>query len=65
MFFSTCRDGAGVLPGSSLGGFVIESRLKPGVRVAEMTPSRRVEETSFAHIPNGSSIRLPTAAKPH
>lgn len=53
VFFSTYRDGAGVLPGSTLGGFVIESKLPPGVREAELTPSTEVWRTILRTHPEG------------
>lgn len=52
-FFSTNRDGAGVLPGASLGGFVIESKLPPGVRNAEMRPSTDGWRTILRTHPEG------------
>ncbi|HEX7152234.1 MAG TPA: hypothetical protein VF618_12170 [Thermoanaerobaculia bacterium] len=53
VFFSTNRDGAGVLPGASLGGFVIESKLPPGVRNAEIRPSTEVWRTILRTHPEG------------
>lgn len=53
VFFSTYRDGAGVLPGSTLGGLVVESRLPPGVREAEISPSTDVWRTILRTHPEG------------
>jgi len=52
-FFSTNRDGAGVLPGSSLTGFVIESKLPPGVRNVELRPSTDVWRSILRTHPEG------------
>jgi len=50
-FFSGYRPG--VLPGSSVSGFVIESKLPPGVRTMEMSPSIALWRSILAPLPEG------------
>ncbi len=52
-FFSAYRAGAGVLPDSGKGGFVIESKLPPGVRSVEISPSTALWDTILDPLPPG------------
>lgn len=52
-FFSTHRAFAGVLPGTSKGGFVLESKQPPGIRAVEMIPSTDLWEPILDALPEG------------
>ncbi|HEY0372828.1 MAG TPA: hypothetical protein VGD79_12545 [Thermoanaerobaculia bacterium] len=55
---------AAVLPGATLGGFVIESKLPPGSRTAEIRPSTSVWRTILAPLAEGE-LEPPADSRPY
>jgi len=51
--FFSASPSAVILPGSSVGGFVIESKLPPGVRVLEIKPSISLWRSILGPLPEG------------
>lgn len=52
-FFSAYRGGAAIAPGSTVGGFVIESKLPPGPRAVEIRPSGSTWDAILDALPPG------------
>lgn len=53
VFFSAYRAGAGVQPGSRVSGLVIESKLPPGPRAVEISPSGAAWDAVLDPLPEG------------
>lgn len=62
--FFSASPSAVVLPGSSIGGFVIESKLPPGPRAAEIAPSASRWDSVLEVLPEGE-VEPPADPRPY